>query len=35
MASEGDVVSRSRKNTDLRALHLAEVLAGERPFYGR
>jgi Fe-S oxidoreductase len=24
-----------KENTDLRALHLAEVLAGERPFYGR
>jgi Fe-S oxidoreductase len=24
-----------KQNTDLRALHLAEVLAGERPFYGR
>ena len=24
-----------KQNTDLRALHLADVLAGERPFYGR
>jgi Fe-S oxidoreductase len=24
-----------KQDTDLRALHLAEVLAGERPFYGR
>jgi hypothetical protein len=31
LASEGDVVSRSSKSTDPRALHLAEVLAGGRP----